>query len=342
MGAFVCTLSEEDWQITRELGIYGNRYFKERTENPFNKSTQLSIIRDLIAMREGDYVFFHLRRRKTIHGVYRVRKAPYFDNKTKIWSNDTELFPFRFLFEPHPDYEYLTNYDANIEVHSLYEYIDKGTFRSLVTLENEQNIEARSVRKILKEDAELIIKLLHRDFKFRKRDSALKFIPYNPIDNVTPLKFYIDNVGRYENAIKAVIMYELAYNPTSILSDLSKNMNINYENFDFINEFFIAQTTRKAVDIYARDDNYHIIFEVKTDRVDEKALQQALYYKDLLLQRLGAKGVESSVYVLIIGQRFSNKLIDLIKKLNTLKTQIYLIEYIPVEKNKWAVFNYVY
>lgn len=137
-------------------------------------------------------------------------------------------------------------------------------------------------------------------------------------------------------------MYQLAYNPTSILSDLLKNINIDYTNFDFINEFFIAQTTRKAVDIYARSDNSHIIFEVKTDRVDEKALQQALYYKDLLLQRLGTKGVESSVYVLIIGQRFSNKLIDLIKKLNTLKTQTHLIEYIPIEENKWAIFNYVY
>lgn len=136
-------------------------------------------------------------------------------------------------------------------------------------------------------------------------------------------------------------MYELAYNPTSILSDLLKNINIDYTNFDFINEFFIAQTTRKAVDIYASSDNSHIIFEVKTDRVDEKALQQALYYKDLLLQRLGAKGIESSVYVLIIGKRFSNKLIDLIKKLNILKTQIYLIEYIPIEENKWAIFNNV-
>jgi len=136
-------------------------------------------------------------------------------------------------------------------------------------------------------------------------------------------------------------MYELAYNPTSKLSKLLKNISIDYANFDFINEFFIAQTTRKAVDIYASSDNSHIIFEVKTDRVDEKALQQALYYKDLLLQRLGAKGIESSVYVLIIGKRFSNKLIDLIKKLNILKTQIYLIEYIPIEENKWAIFNNV-
>jgi len=63
-------------------------------------------------------------------------------------------------------------------------------------------------------------------------------------------------------------MYQLAYNPTSILSDLLKNINIDYTNFDFINEFFIAQTTRKAVDIYARSDNSHIIFEVKTDRAD--------------------------------------------------------------------------
>jgi len=48
MGAFICTLSEWDWETTLTKGIYGNRFFKEGTNQPHRDIQQLSIIRDLI------------------------------------------------------------------------------------------------------------------------------------------------------------------------------------------------------------------------------------------------------------------------------------------------------
>ena len=340
-GAFICTLSEEDWEKTRLLGIYGNRFFKEGTSNVLKDTQQLSIIRDLISMREGDLVFFHIRGKQTIHGVYEVRKTPYFDDQERIWDNKVEVFPYRFLFKPHPNYAHIAEYDANIEVHSLYEFIDRGMIQSLVTLENEQNIEARGVRKILVEDAKLIISLLHRDFKFRKNREKLEFAPYNPPSAVKPLKDCLYKVGNIENAIKAVIMYILAYNPSQILNEIENKRELDWKELDFVNEFFIAQTTRKSVDIYARMRDIHVLFEVKTDVADENALRQAVYYRDLLWQRPWINPEKDKIFVVLIGQRFQEKLKQSIERLKKMNNGIHLLQYRPINNGKWADFNYV-
>jgi len=337
-GAFICTLSEEDWGKTRELGVYGNRFYKEGTSRKLGDVQQLSIIRDLISMQEGDAVFFHIRGKQTIHGVYKVRKSAYYDDKCKIWDNPLELFPYRFLFEPHPDYKYLAEYDANIEVHSLYEFIDRGEIKSLVTLENEQNIEARGVRKILIEDAKILISLLHRDFKYRRTNQKLPFNPHNPSSNVRSLKDCIYKVGRIENAIKAVLMYELAHNP-SLVRKIFSGLEVDPDKIDFVNEFFIAQTTRKSIDIYITYKNSHILVEVKTDRVDENALKQALYYRDLLSQRPWIDVEKDRINVILVGKRFVNTLPDSIKKLAKINNGIQLIQYKPINGGKWGEFK---
>ncbi len=337
-GAFICTLSEKDWIRTKELGVYGNRFYKEGTSRKLGDVQQLSIIRDLISMRENDIVFFHIRGKQTIHGVYKVRKEAYYDDKHKIWNNPLEIFPYRFLFEPHPNYKYLAEYDANIEVSSLYEFIDLGKVKSLVTLENERNIEARGVRKILIDDANILISLLHRDFKYRKTNQKLPFNPYNPSSNVIPLKNCVYKVGSIENAIKAVLMYELAHNP-SLVRKIFLGLEVNPDKIDFINEFFIAQTTRKSIDIYIAYKNSHILVEVKTDRIDENALKQALYYRDLLSQRPWIDVEKDIIKVVLMGKRFVSTLPDSIKKLAKINNGIQLIQYKPVNDGKWGEFK---
>ena len=337
-GAFICTLSEEDWGKTRKLGVYGNRFYKEGTSRKLGDVQQLSIIRDLISMREGDVVFFHIRGKQTIHGVYKVRRAAYYDDKCKIWDNPLELFPYRFLFEPHPDYNYLAEYDANIEVHSLYEFIDRGEIKSLVTLENEQNIEARGVRKILIEDAKILKSLLHRDFKYRKTNQKLPFNPHNPSRNVRSLRNCVYKVGRIENAIKAVLMYELAHNP-SLARKIFSGLEVDPDKIDFVNEFFIAQTTRKSIDIYVTYKNSHILIEVKTDRVDENTLKQALYYRDLLSQRSWIDTEKDKIKVVLVGKRFITTLPDSVKNLAKINNGIQLIQYTPINDGKWGEFK---
>ncbi len=344
MGAFICTISERDWPISREKGVYGNREKKEGTNEKLKDNQIQSIIRDLISMKEGDIVFFHIRGKQSIHGVYEIRKVPFYDT-TNIFENIDEIFPYRFLYKPHTQYTYLAEYDANIDVHSLYEYIDRGEIKSLVTLENEMNIEGRGVRKILMEDANIIINLLHRDFKLRKSSERLNFNPYVP-QNPQPLKNFISKVGFLENAIKAVIMYRLSNDIEFIKQIFNDNEISNSNNIDFVNEFFIAPTTRKSVDIYGILKNQfittHLIIEVKTNQVDQQALIQALYYRDLLGQRNWVNRKNEKIEVVLVGKRFSSDLINEVKKLNKIGNGIKLMKYIPQDSGKWGEFENVH
>lgn len=340
MGAFICTLSENDWEATRKQGIYGNRLYKEGTRNILRDVQILSIIRDLIPMKKGDTVFFHIRGKRTIHGVYKVKEKPYYDEE-RIWENDIEYFPFRFLFEPYPHYRYLAEYDANIDVHSLYEFIDKGKIKSLVTLENEQNIEARGVRKILTGDAEIIINQLHRDFKRRKSAKKLNFEPYNLKQNITYLKDRVYKVGSVENAIKAIFMHELSFN-LKFVRELFDDKNINLTCIDFINEFFIAQSTRRSVDIYCLYNNIHLLVEAKTKKADINALKQILYYRDILFQRPWINPQSDKINVMLIAKDFPSDLIKSIERLNEVNNGIRLMKYTRINDGKWGQFKYVY
>ena len=65
MGAYICTISERDWDAARELGVYGNRFERKEDGKSLGDSQKLSVIRDLISIKEGDFIFFHIRGRMT-------------------------------------------------------------------------------------------------------------------------------------------------------------------------------------------------------------------------------------------------------------------------------------
>jgi len=346
MGAFICTLSKRDWNTTLTKGIYGNRYFKEGTETRLKDTQQLSIIRDLVSMSTGDIVFFHIRGEQTIHGVYRVRVEPFFD-ESSIWNDPIEPFPYRFMFEPHPIHMQLCNFDACTDVHSLYRLIDKGEIRSLVTLEFERNIERRSVRKILTEDAEKIIRLIYRDFHLKRNSQKIDFNLTNPPQPLLFLKDKIYKVGRQENAVKAILLYELAHRTQDVIS-IKRDGNIIKTSFkeyfglpdqyDFINEFFIAPATRRLIDILITSDTVHVIIEVKTARCDSDALKQILYYRDLLKQRPWIKDTDK-VIAALVAQRFSNEVLDSTEVINKVEEPVKLIKYLPTDNNTWTEFQ---
>jgi hypothetical protein len=329
MGAFLCTLSEHDWETTRTKGIYGNRYFKEGTRKAHGDVQQLSIIRDLISLKPGDFVFFHIRGKQTIHGVYEARTQAFFD-EGKVWGNSVETFPYRFLFQPSKDFHNLSDYDASIEVHSLYELIDSGQIKSLVTLESEQNIETRSVRKILVEDANEITKLLHRDFRQKSSSDKVSFRLIPLPTNSVALRDKIYKIGNIENAIKSILLYDLAYNK-GILGNI---LNLS-KDYDFVNEFFVAQTTRKAIDILVRAPGLLSVIEVKTKELGTDALKQALYYRDLLRQRNWINNCDV-ILIALVGLSFAEDLISDIKDINSINEPVRLIQYVPINKGIWA------
>jgi hypothetical protein len=68
LGAYICTISESDWDTARNKGVYGNRYYKEGTRKPLSDNLQLSVMRDLISVERGDTVFFISERAQGVVG----------------------------------------------------------------------------------------------------------------------------------------------------------------------------------------------------------------------------------------------------------------------------------
>lgn len=345
MGSFICAISERDWEISRTKGIYGNKAGRLNQDGEyilFGPSTKYSIIRDLVGMKVGDRVFFHVITAtgpSRVHGVYTVREAPYFDT-TKVWQDPSEIFPFRFLFEPHHEYGYLCELDANIQVVDFYELIEQRKIWSLATLENEMNIEARSVRKIDDENEAMeIIRLLHRDLKQYGRKKKTTFSLIGKPARKTPLKDCIADVGQYENSVKALLMLKLSQNDatiTDILGPIS----------DFMNEVFIAQTTRKSIDILcirrqpsgAKD---YIVAEVKRSKCDSNSLKQVLYYMDLFKRKELVDITHDRVIGCLVGQRFESEVVEFSQRRNAqaVNGSIILMKYVPKDNGKDADFQ---
>lgn len=347
MGSFICSISERDWEIARAKGIYGNKIGnisrRSGKYSEFSPSIKYSIIRDLVGMKVGDKVFFHVITPQgspsRVHGIYMVREVPFYDS-TEIWKDPFEIFPYRFLFEPHPDYSYLCINDANIDVIDFYELIEQRKIWSLATLENEMNIEARSVKKIEDETETCeILRLLHRDYRYRKVDTPFQFNPIPLPLNAEPLREYIQDIGRFENSIKALLMYKVGQDDPSI-------SNIIGSVSDFMNEVFIAQTTRKSIDILCirnieNNSRSYIICEVKTDRCQPDSLSQVLYYMDLF-KRKNLVDINKDIIIgCLIGKRFTSDVIEFSQRRNAhgINGSIILIEYIPTQDSKDARFR---
>ena len=58
MGAFICQISEADWDIAKVIGLYANRE-KKSDGSELSEVIITSIIRDLISIQPSDKLFFH-------------------------------------------------------------------------------------------------------------------------------------------------------------------------------------------------------------------------------------------------------------------------------------------
>lgn len=345
MGTFICAISERDWAVARQKGIYGNKTGKISDAGKytiFSPNVQASIIRDLASIKPGDNIFFHIvgvNGLSRIHGIYQTRSTPFYDS-SKIWENATELFPYRFLFQPHPKYPHLGEKDVFIKVVDFYQLIEERKIWTLATLENEMNIEARSVRRIdTTSETDEVLRLLYRDARTNKSNSQFYFTPVDRPQSAKDLRECIVDIGRYENSIKALIMYNFAHPNKEF-------RNVFGEVTEFMNEVFIAQTTRKSIDIlwfYINRDGSRTftICEVKTDKCDSGNLSQLLYYMDLFKRKPVFNLANDSIVGCLVGKRFLEDIVQYAKKHNSHRVNgsVHLIRYEPNSQGTDAKFE---
>ena len=337
-GAFICQVSDTDWQISRIKGVYGNRKNKPDSREPLRRQDQLSVIRDLIAVRPGDLIFFHvIGGGSGIHGPYTPRTDPYYDDSI-IWDNSKETFPYRFMFKPFPGYELLCETDMAIGVSNLYQAIEAREVWSIATLENERNIEKRAVRKISLSDAQIVLNIFLREFK----TNVGKALPINltPVPSTLKhMRTQIDNVGRYENAVKALFMDKLADKHPSLVS-------IFPHCIDHVNETFVAPTTRKLIDILVVSSknngiNHYYIVEAKNEKFGFEELRQLMWYMDLFRQRLIFRPAIDNISACALATVFDSDTVQFRNLHNTFSPYdpIILIQYKPTDQARDALFN---
>jgi len=351
--AFICQLSQIDWAVSREVGVYGNREGSERegeiryfSTSARGDDTIQSIIEDLIGMRKGNIVFFHViktdRGESSIHGVYRVTEEPFYNETVKIWKSSPRLvYPYRFCFEPDPEHIELCRYDANIAVKDLYRSIEDRTIRSILTLEREERGRAHAVKKISDDDAKEIVKLLYRSFHFRRLYTALDFKPMHM--PMRPLRQRISRIGEIEFAIKALVSYELGQENSRLTQHIPACRSGSY---DFMIEAFLGQTMRRPTDIICvstRDSEKLVtIIEAKTELASIEDLVQALEYQQIFrLRNIDRGSLSYRMSTCILAQRFHSDLIAYASIRNKVlpREDIVLLKYVPTENGTDAEFS---
>ncbi len=351
MGAFICQISEVDWLVSREIGVYGNREGSETNGEIVyftntRKGDQIiqSIIEDLIGMRKGDTIFFHViskKKESSIHGVYRVREEPFYNAHLRIWKSSPHLvYPYRFCFEPHPNHIELCRYDANIPVSEFYRSVEYRNIISVLTLEREERGAAHAVKKILREDAEEIIKLLYRDFHIRRLQKPVTFKPMRM--NMEPLRDHIKRIGEIEFAIKALIAYKLGRRDYDLINYIPACKNGDY---DFVIETFVGQTMRQPTDIMCIGNSKSksvSIIEAKTGKASIDDLIQALKYQEIFkLRNLHKNSLTYKFSICLLAQSFHKELVEYASLRNKVLPweEIVLLKYVATSDGKNATFT---
>lgn len=355
MGAFICQISETDWLVSRKIGVYGNRegsvnrdgevvYFADMKKGKGDQIIQ-SIIEDLVGMRKGDIVFFHViktaKGESSVHGIYRVREEPFYNDDVKLWkSSDFLVYPYRFCFEPHPEHVELRKYDASILVSEFYKSIETRDISSILTLEREVQGKAHAVKKISSNDAEEILKLLYRDFHSSRLEDPIDFEPLQV--QGTSLRNHICRIGEIEFAIKALVAYELGQRGPNLVQYIPACRNIEY---DFLIESFVGPTARKPTDILCISsgdlEKTVTVLEAKTGLVQMDDLIQSLKYQELFKLRNIDKGsLTYKTSICLLGQRFHQELINYTSIRNIVLPweEIILLKYTPSQNGKSATF----
>lgn len=352
-GHFICQISEIDWLISREIGVYGNREGSESddgvnyfSDSPRGDSIIQSIIEDLIGMRKGDLIFFHVinteEGESSIHGPYRVREEPFYNDEVWLWKSSTELiYPYRFCFEPHPEHIELCKHDASVLVSEFYRSIENRDIRSILTLEREVRGAAHAVKTITGIDADGIIKLLYRDFHNRHCEKTIDFKPRHM--KMSPLRDHISRIGKIEFAIKALVAYKLGRKDPGLTTYIPACRKGDY---DFLIESFIGQTTRRPTDILCTScgasENAVTIIEAKTTRAGMDDLIQSLKYLEIFKLRNMDKNCPSyKTSICLLAQKFHPELIQYLKVRNKVIPweEIILLKYTPAENGKNATFG---
>lgn len=217
----ICFSNPTAWDISYKTGVYGN----VQTGNDKPHTFWGKLI-DLLALKSGDKIFFYVKKRMALSGLFEVVSEPYFCQNNHFRDKE-ECYPFRFNFKE------IKRFVNPIPSSELAKLIENGKLHTIPTFEKDANAPFRSIRQITKEEGELIEEL------FLKFNPKVNFAAVTSYKHIKPsvsveAETIISNsmagkkllrptlikftsvptkqnrglfIGRYENALQGYIYY---------------------------------------------------------------------------------------------------------------------------------------
>ncbi|MBA7641859.1 hypothetical protein ES703_49544 [subsurface metagenome] len=145
MGNFICFANPRFLEKAISTATYGN--FGQGSEQQL-----WSILRDIIAIKPGDAIFFYETEKKYFHGVFEAISEPFVCNDN-LFNEGDETYPFRFHFRRR------VNFTTNVPQFEFIHLIDKKIIWSISTLAKDPTSPFRSIVNISNRERDALIQL---------------------------------------------------------------------------------------------------------------------------------------------------------------------------------------
>ena len=313
MGYHIFLVGEENFNVCIRRGVYGGIQSRGST-----KSEQINseVISGFAGIKVGDFVFFYVKN-KGIYGLWRIIREPFYD-KTPIWNDQNQLYPYRVCFEP-----VVRKFFNSVAMSDILDLRDKGKIWTF----DLGAITKKSHHPITSDEGKELIRLLLRNNPiFVKPDTVGQpYLPLNP--EPLPLSFKCDKNGRlqYEGYLNAWFMQAFALRKLKeLIGDYGDFLNFVPTSFNKVMDIFLTHvTTIDSVDILHK----FTCMELKTGKISEDDLNQIIKYENWLIRKL-ADGDSEMVQSILVGFDFDEKVIEYWRKRKTIEEKtVRLIKY---------------
>lgn len=310
MGAHILLVGADNFDICIERGVYG-------CVLPAKEWNQAEVVAGISSMQRGDLIFFYVKNRG-VYGLWQVAGVPFFDT-VKIWRDDTQIFPYRFTFEP-----IVGNFPSPVTLNDVLELRDQG----LIWTFDLNPVQQKNQYKITMAEAEKLLRLLLRNNSLRTLPREINK-PYAVPDTAHEIEIDLtsDRNGKikYEGWLNAWFMKSFSFGKLShIFGGYNEFINLVPTTYNKVMDIFLTHSERiGSVDVMYK----YTCIELKADRADEEDLAQLLRYEKWLAQKL-ASGDFDMIQSVLVAHRFTNEVLDYVKRRNDIEAKkVKMIKY---------------
>lgn len=294
MGAHIFLVGEDNFEVCIRRGVYG-------CVMPSTERNQAEVIAGIVSIQPNDLVFFYVKN-QGIYGVWKIVAEPYFDD-AKVWSDEHQLFPYRFSFEP-----VVGHFAMPVSLSDVLDLRDKGRIWTF----DLNPIQQKNQYKITGDEARELLRLLLRNNPVRQSRSRIPdlYVPKKRGKIDVDLASSQSGQVRYEGWLNAWFMRSLARGELrELLGDYREFLNLVPTTFNKVMDIFLTHVaTLDSVDVLYK----YTCIELKGDRATDKDLAQILRYEDWLARKLAA-GDKEMIQTVLVARRFSDAVTEYAK-----------------------------